>query len=205
MENKISEFNLLIASVGGQGGATLSRIIGRAAIKDGLKVVIGETFGMSQRFGIVQSYIRFGSNVYAPLIPDKKTNLLLGLEICESVRALKWCNKHTNAVIGNKLILPVYANLGIEKCPSKEELIRFLKSYLDNVCIVDTEKVAKKLGNPMLANTILLGYSYGLGLLPLSEKAILSAIEESLKAKYVELNKQAFREGIRMSKNKNVN
>lgn len=41
--------NVLISGVGGQGLLTLSRLLGQAVLNEGLKVVISETHGMSQR------------------------------------------------------------------------------------------------------------------------------------------------------------
>jgi len=44
---------ILIASVGGQGGLTLARVIAEVAVLSGLSVRTGETLGMAQRYGSV--------------------------------------------------------------------------------------------------------------------------------------------------------
>lgn len=54
------EFNLIITGVGDQGGLTLSRIVRNATMVEGYNVRIGETLGMSQRYGGVLSYLHFG-------------------------------------------------------------------------------------------------------------------------------------------------
>jgi len=64
----VEEYNVLISSVGGQGGVTLSRILSNAALLQGLNVRVGETLGMAQRGGSVQSHIRVGDNVHGSLI-----------------------------------------------------------------------------------------------------------------------------------------
>jgi len=64
-DNKI--INILIASVGGQGGLTLSRTIAIAAVMKGYSVRTGESLGMAQRFGSVVSYVRIGKEVKAPI------------------------------------------------------------------------------------------------------------------------------------------
>ncbi|MGQ4832287.1 MAG: indolepyruvate oxidoreductase subunit beta [Candidatus Asgardarchaeia archaeon] len=198
MSSEFSEFNLLIASVGGQGGNTLSKLIGHAAIYDGMKVVIGETFGMSQRFGVVQAYIRIGRNVHAPLIPNSNTDLLIGLELCETARALRYCSKKTNVILNNKLIPPVYANLGIEKCPSSQQLLADIKQAVNQTFVLDAEKEALYIGSPLYSNTILLGYTFGLGLIPLSRESILKSIEIILANRKPEENKKAFERGIEL-------
>ena len=199
MSEQVSEYNLLIASVGGQGGNTLSKLIGLAAVNDGLKVVIGETFGMSQRFGVVQAYIRIGSKVHAPLIPTGHADLLIGLELCESARALRLCSRKTKAVLNNKLIPPVYAGLGIEKCPSYDELLAEIKASVDSVYIVDAEKEAQNIGSALYSNTLLLGYAYGLGLIPISKDALIQSIEMQLASRKPEENKRAFEKGIELA------
>ena len=46
--------NLIITGVGGQGNVLASQVLGHAAVYKGLKVTIGETFGLSQRGGAVR-------------------------------------------------------------------------------------------------------------------------------------------------------
>jgi len=60
---------ILIASVGGQGGLTLARVIAEVAVLSGLSVRTGETLGMAQRYGSVVSYVQIGSRVYNTKIP----------------------------------------------------------------------------------------------------------------------------------------
>ena len=80
------EYNILISSVGGQGGITLARILSNAALTQGLNVRIGETLGMAQRGGAVQSHVRVGTSVYGALIRRGGADVLIALEPSEAVR-----------------------------------------------------------------------------------------------------------------------
>ena len=81
--------NLVIAGVGGQGNILLSRLVGRALVKKGYFVSIGETFGAAQRGGAVMSNIRISKKMsLGPLIPEGKVHIILSLEPLETLRIL---------------------------------------------------------------------------------------------------------------------
>ncbi|MEM4775425.1 MAG: 2-oxoacid:acceptor oxidoreductase family protein, partial [Sulfolobales archaeon] len=80
----VKTVNIAIASVGGQGGLTLSRVLAVAAVLDGLSVRTGETLGMAQRYGSVVSYVRIGTRVLSPTFSDGEGDYLLGLELLET-------------------------------------------------------------------------------------------------------------------------
>ncbi|MEM2192282.1 MAG: 2-oxoacid:acceptor oxidoreductase family protein, partial [Candidatus Hadarchaeales archaeon] len=61
------EINLIVAGVGGQGSILASHIIAMAAIKEGLRARVGETFGAAMRGGAVASHVRIGKEVASPL------------------------------------------------------------------------------------------------------------------------------------------
>ena len=69
--------NILFAGIGGQGVLTASEITGWAALFDGFHVKKSEVHGMAQRGGSVESHLRFGKEVFSPLIPKKKADFLV--------------------------------------------------------------------------------------------------------------------------------
>lgn len=60
--------NILFCGTGGQGVLKASEVCGVAAITSGFHVRKSEVHGMAQRGGSVESHLRFGKNVYSPLI-----------------------------------------------------------------------------------------------------------------------------------------
>jgi len=71
--------NVIIAGLGGQGVIRASDILSRAAFQSGLAVKKSEIHGMSQRGGSVTSDIRFGSEVWSPMVPPGEADFLLVL------------------------------------------------------------------------------------------------------------------------------
>lgn len=71
--------NIVVAGLGGQGVLKASDIIATTAFESGYDVKKAEVHGMSQRGGSVSSDIRFGKEVFSPMVPDAETDFLLVL------------------------------------------------------------------------------------------------------------------------------
>ena len=97
-------FNIIIAGVGGQGLITLNNIIAKAALNGGYDVKTSELHGLSQRAGSVETHLRFGKKVYSPLVVAGKADLVLGLEITEGMRAVRFSNPKTIFVVNDNYI-----------------------------------------------------------------------------------------------------
>ncbi|RLF87580.1 indolepyruvate oxidoreductase subunit beta [Thermococci archaeon] len=192
------EFNLIITGVGGQGGLTLSRIIGNAAMKEGYNVRIGETLGMSQRYGSVLSYLRFGEEVYSPLIEEGDADLMLALEPAEALRNARFLSAKSYAIINAYPIHTATTLVGKEKYPSLEEI----RNSLSKICTVEMENFQEEADkiNPRTLGVLMLGFAYGKGLIPLKKESILDGIQETLKPKLWEINIKALERGIELAK-----
>jgi indolepyruvate ferredoxin oxidoreductase beta subunit len=71
--------NVLFCGIGGQGVLKASEICGWAALFEGFHVKKSEVHGMAQRGGIVESHLRFGREVFSPLIPKGRVDYLVSL------------------------------------------------------------------------------------------------------------------------------
>jgi indolepyruvate ferredoxin oxidoreductase beta subunit len=71
--------NVVIAGLGGQGALKASDIVADAAFRSGLDVKKSEIHGMSQRGGSVTSDIRFGAEVFSPMVPPGEADFLVVL------------------------------------------------------------------------------------------------------------------------------
>jgi indolepyruvate ferredoxin oxidoreductase beta subunit len=69
--------NLLIAGLGGQGVLKAAGIVADAAFRLGYDVKQSELHGMSQRGGSVSSDIRFGPEVFSPMVPTGEADFLV--------------------------------------------------------------------------------------------------------------------------------
>lgn len=71
--------NIVVAGLGGQGVIKASDILADAAFLSGLDVKKAEVHGMSQRGGSVTSDVRFGPQVFSPMVPPGEADFLLVL------------------------------------------------------------------------------------------------------------------------------
>jgi indolepyruvate ferredoxin oxidoreductase beta subunit len=69
--------NVKVAGLGGQGVIRASDILAEAAFRAGLAVKKSELHGMSQRGGSVSSDVRFGKEVWSPMIPAGESDFLV--------------------------------------------------------------------------------------------------------------------------------
>ncbi|MEG6571723.1 indolepyruvate oxidoreductase subunit beta [[Clostridium] cellulosi] len=186
--------DILIAGVGGQGQVLASRLLGAAAIDAGFDARTSETIGMSQRGGSVTSSVRVGGGVLSPLVPDSGADLILGFEICETVRNLKKLSKTGAVVLNTQVISPVSVSLGISKYDS-DEMLDFIKSKVKRFVVVDACEMAIKAGSIKAANVVMLGAACGAGFLPFEKERFLSVIINNVPEKFKSLNGTAFEYG----------
>ena len=71
--------NVVIAGLGGQGALKASDIVADAAFRSGFDVKKSEIHGMSQRGGSVTSDVRFGAEVFSPMVPPGEADFLVVL------------------------------------------------------------------------------------------------------------------------------
>jgi indolepyruvate ferredoxin oxidoreductase beta subunit len=184
--------NVAIASVGGQGGLTLSRALAVAAVYDGFSVRTGETLGMAQRFGSVVSYVRFGDSVLSPTFSEGEADYLIGLELVEALRALRLLKPGGVALVASVVKPPVSASLRREELPA-EALLEEISRYARTVRVPAVE-LALRAGNPRAVNMVMLGvFAATSG--TLSDSSIRRAIAEVVPARWVESSVRAYELG----------
>ncbi|WP_297068440.1 indolepyruvate oxidoreductase subunit beta [Thermococcus sp.] len=192
------EFNLIITGVGGQGGLTLSRIVGNAAIHGGYSVRIGETLGMSQRYGSVLSYLRFGEEVYSPLIEEGGADLMLALEPAEALRNVRFLSERSTAVINAYPIHTATTLVGKERYPELGEI----REAIEKICPVYMRNFQREADgiNPRTLGVLMLGYAFGKGVVPLKRESIHAGIRATLREKLWEVNFKALERGEELAR-----
>ena len=81
--------NIVMAGLGGQGVLKASDIVADVAFRAGLDVKKSEIHGMSQRGGSVTSDVRFGEEVYSPMVPSGEADYLVVLSV-DQVEPNRW-------------------------------------------------------------------------------------------------------------------
>ena len=69
--------NIIIAGLGGQGVLKAAGIVADVAFRSGFDVKQSELHGMSQRGGSVSSDIRYGREVFSPMVPTGAADYLV--------------------------------------------------------------------------------------------------------------------------------
>jgi indolepyruvate ferredoxin oxidoreductase beta subunit len=80
MDNRDKVTNVVFAGLGGQGVLKASDILSDAAFHAGFDVKKSEVHGMSQRGGSVTSDVRYGREVFSPMVPAGEADYLVVLD-----------------------------------------------------------------------------------------------------------------------------
>jgi len=188
----IKEFNILITGVGGQGVILISELLGRAAVTDKLRVRGSEILGMAVRGGSVTSAIRIGEEVYGPLIPTGKCNVLVGMEPSEALRNIACLSKSSLVIINTAVTIPFTVSVGESKYPSPEEILSQLGKASSKIVQLDAAKTAQDAGNRLATNIVMLGALFGTEQLPIKIDTIKETMRERFPAKLAPVNIRAF-------------
>jgi len=197
----MKEYNIVITGVGGQGVLTAANILGWAALRAGYKVRLGEVHGMSQRFGSVISYVRFGEDVYGSMVPEGKADVMLSFEPVEALRYINYLKEGGMVVVNTKPIVPVQVSMGMAKYPSLDEIRRIFEEDFKAKWIgFNAEELAEKAGHVVTTNTVLIGALTQVPEFPLDAEHVREVIKISVPPKAVDVNMKAFDLGIQAAK-----
>jgi len=186
MNNRIT--NILLVGVGGQGILLAAEVLSEAMLLAGFDVKKSEIHGMSQRGGSVVSHVRYGTEVFSPIVPEGEGDILFGFELMETYRSLPLL-KQGGAVVANDLrIAPPSVLMGQEPYP--EGLAERIRERFPDLLLLDGQKLATEAGNVRAANTVLLGAVSRR--LDIDEQYWLQALEKMVPKKALEVNKKAF-------------
>ncbi len=182
--------NIMIVGVGGQGTLLTSRIIGRAALAEGLDVKISEVHGMAQRGGSVVTFVRFGDSVCEPVVEEGQADVIIAFERLEAQRYAHFLKKDGVIVVNDCRIDPMTVVIGAKKYP--EGIIESLKDT-HNVYAIDGQKIALELGNSKVLNSVVLGFAAAH--IGFDKSVWLDTVAATVPPKTVEINKAAFEAG----------
>ena len=146
--------NIMIVGVGGQGTLLASRILGNTVIGEGYDVKLSEVHGMSQRGGSVVTYVKYGEEVYSPIIGEGEADIILAFEMLEAYRALPYLKKGGVMIANTQNISPMPVITGAMQYP--ENIAEKLEEKI-NLVKVDALELAKKAGNIKAVNVVLIG------------------------------------------------
>ena len=190
--------NLIVIGVAGQGNVMISLLIGNALVSEGYLVTFGQSYGSNQRGGSVINYLRISKEIQcSPIIPGGSANIILGMEPLDTLRMLEQYGNPDVITIVNPRPIGV-AGRAIEY-PDIDELLKTIKGLSARTWVINATEEAQKLGDPILANMVLLGVLVGSNTLPLDRKSLEPLLRETFPEE-VETNLTAFSRGMELIK-----
>ena len=185
---------LVIVAVGGQGNLLASSVLGEAALIGGIPLHMSEIHGMAQRGGVVESALVFG-DASSTIISKGEADLLVGFEPSETLRALNKCNSNTVVITNLAPLMPFTVNIGQGVYPDLKELQKLIRNKTAKLIAFNATDLAKKAGNVLAVNMVLLGALVQTAILPLSVENVKEAMQRKTKQQFLESNLKAFELG----------
>lgn len=189
MSDKVT--NIVLVGVGGQGILLAAEILSETFMLAGFDVKKSEIHGMSQRGGSVVSHVRYGKEVFSPMVPEGDGDILFGFELMESYRHLSLLKPGGTVVVNDLCIAPPSVLIGQEQYPA--DMALKIQELFPDCLLVDGQNLAIQAGNARAANTVLLGAVSKR--LDIEEKYWVEAIEKMVPKKALEVNLKAFQMG----------
>ena len=210
-------WGILITGIGGTGVVTIGAILCMAAHLEGKGVTALDMAGLAQKGGSVWSHVRIAGDpgqLWAPRIAAGEADAVIGCDIVVTVgdeSLAKMQQGRTRAVVNSDASvtsefvrtvaeqartgdLQRYRDPEFPTQAMEEQIVDAVG--LDAAWFLDASRLATTLmGDAIATNMFMLGCAWQRGLVPLSEEAILRAIE--LNGAAVGLNRAAFQWGRR--------
>ncbi|HJU70484.1 MAG TPA: indolepyruvate ferredoxin oxidoreductase family protein [Paucimonas sp.] len=196
-------YNILLNGIGGTGVITIGALVGMAAHLEGKGVSVLDMTGMSQKNGSVTSHIRITQIpgvIRAQRIATGEADLVLG---CDMLTAgaqdaiAKMRPGRTRAVVNTHQQPTGHFTQNPDwRYPASEVQALILESVDQRADFIDATGLATALmGDSIAANLFMLGFAWQKGCIPVSEAALLRAIE--LNGVAIESNQKSFLWGRR--------
>ncbi|RLC83492.1 MAG: indolepyruvate ferredoxin oxidoreductase, partial [Chloroflexi bacterium] len=120
--------NFLFVGVGGQGILTASDIAAEVGLEAGYEAKKSEVHGFSQRGGVVESHVRWGDEVAAPLAEKGAVDYLIATEMLEAARWIEWLRPGGAVLINRQRIPPMSVTVGDAVYPAEEEILAAVRA-----------------------------------------------------------------------------
>jgi indolepyruvate ferredoxin oxidoreductase len=195
-------YGILVTGIGGTGVVTIGQILAMAAHIEGKGCSVLDMTGLAQKGGAVMSHVRLANSqddIHSTRVGTGMADLVIGCDaiVTASRDALSRMGEGRTHAAVNSTNAPTAAFVRNPNWQfpgaAAENDIRVACGQ-DRVDFLDAGAIATGLmGDSIATNMFMLGYAWQKGWVPLSEAAIMKAIE--LNAVSVDFNKQAFHWG----------
>jgi len=191
------KYDVFMVGVGGQGILSIGEIIASAALTKGIPVNFYPSKGMAQRGGFVKASLRLGGETVGPNIAEKGADLVLSMEVSESLKAIRYVKPGGDFVLLGNIWAPTAVMLGKAGYPSVQDVIDQIKQAGANLVFINEADVPSYDGIKVADNIFMLGIIMKYTKLSqiISVEDIRKVIEERW-PKAVEINRYALQCGL---------
>ncbi len=147
--------NVLLVGVGGQGIISAAQVLADAALSSRYDVKTSEVHGMAQRGGSVQSMVRWGEEVFSPLIPEGQADFILAFEMLEGLRHVRYLSPDGVIILNRVRIDPLPVLAGAAEYPAGIDGL--LADKVPGTIVIDAAEVGAQAGNRRAAGAAMLG------------------------------------------------
>jgi indolepyruvate ferredoxin oxidoreductase len=199
--NWTGPFDLLVTGVGGTGVVTVGALVSMAAHLEGKQASVLDFMGFAQKGGSVLSFVRLAPTqdlLNQVRIDTQQADVLLACDMVvgASPDALGTVKPGRTVILANTHELPTAAfvrnpDASLQGDSLLAKMLHAVGGDAALMSTIDAQAIAQELmGDTMPSNIVMLGACWQRGLVPLSEAALLRAME--LNGVAVEGNKTAF-------------
>jgi indolepyruvate ferredoxin oxidoreductase beta subunit len=192
-------YNIYISGVGGQGIIKTSTVIGEAAMKSNMPVVMSEVHGMAQRGGGVSTELKIG-DAYSPILKNGSAHLLISFEPMEALRAIPKISTKTSVIVNTSPIYPFNLRESEISYPDIEKVMEELSENSKEVFALDADQVARESGHILSMNMVMLGCAIAISGFPLKKEIVIDSMGANLPEKSLDINFSAFEKGFEFVK-----
>ncbi|WP_095589813.1 indolepyruvate ferredoxin oxidoreductase family protein [Actibacterium ureilyticum] len=193
--------NVVITGVGGTGVVTVGAVLAMAAHLDGKGAGLMEMAGLAQKGGAVHIHCRIAEkpeDISAIRVATGEADAVIGGDLVVTAGAKTlglMTTGRTGAVVNNhEIITGDFTRNTAFRIPGDRLELALHARLQEKLQLFDASNLAKAvLGDTIFSNMLMLGAAWQMGLIPLSEAALLRAIE--LNGTATNRNTQAFEIG----------
>ena len=132
--------SIMIVGVGGQGSLLASRLLGNVLLAKGYDVKVSEVHGMSQRGGSVVTYVKYGDEVFSPVIEKGEADVIISFELLEAARWVPFLKNGGKLITSTQTLDPMPVITGAAEYPS--DIVSKLKDLGISVTAVNALSLA---------------------------------------------------------------
>uniref|UniRef100_A0A7V4TGD1 Indolepyruvate oxidoreductase subunit beta n=1 Tax=Candidatus Caldatribacterium saccharofermentans TaxID=1454753 RepID=A0A7V4TGD1_9BACT len=182
--------SMVLCGVGGMGILKASEVIAHLVVQEGLSVRQSEVHGMAQRGGSVVTHLRYGEEVFSPLLFRGEADFMVAFEELEALRYLPYLRRGGTVILNRLTMCPP----GFDPSRYPKGIPETLEGAGFTVLAVPATDIALELGDIRVTNSVLLGVLsrvFPVG----TERSWEEALQKAFRGKALDLNLEAFRRG----------